>query len=185
MRTLMPEAHREALPRRRRRTIVEDQQDVTVLFADIVGFEEFGRELSSEEALDLLNDIVRAFDEAAEQHGVERVRTTRQGYLASCGLGHAARRQCAPRRGVRDGAGDASSSAIARSRARHLGLRVGIDTGTVTSGLVGRARVVYDMWGDAVNLAFRCRATRARPGIYITQRVADRLPDDRCRSRRR
>jgi class 3 adenylate cyclase len=47
----------------------------------------------------------------------------------------------------------------------------------VTSGLIGRARVVYDMWGDAVNLAFRVQGDSADPGIYVTQRVADRIPD--------
>ncbi|MEO5920928.1 MAG: HAMP domain-containing protein, partial [Pseudolysinimonas sp.] len=85
LRTLMP----EALAKRYKegaRTIVEDHQEVTVLFADIVGFEEYGRGMTSEKGLDILNDIFRAFDEAADTLGVERVRTTRQGYLASCGL---------------------------------------------------------------------------------------------------
>ena len=56
-------------------------------------------------------------------------------------------------------------------------LRAGLDSGRVTSGLIGRARVVYDMWGDAVNLAYRVQGGTDEPGIYITQRVADRLPD--------
>jgi class 3 adenylate cyclase len=58
-----------------------------------------------------------------------------------------------------------------------LDLRAGLDSGKVTSGLIGRARVVYDMWGDAVNLAFRVQGDSDEPGIYVTQRVADRLPD--------
>jgi class 3 adenylate cyclase len=58
-----------------------------------------------------------------------------------------------------------------------LGLRAGLDSGQVTSGLIGRARVVYDLWGDAVNLAFRVQGDSDEPGIYLTQRVADRIPD--------
>ena len=158
------------------RTIVEDHQEVTVLFADIVGFEEYGRGMSSEKGLDILNDIFRAFDEAAESLGVERVRTTRQGYLASCGLSvprvdHARRavefaiemQRIVERFGAQQGA--------------DLSVRAGLDTGTVTSGLVGRSHVVYDLWGDAVSLAFRLQGGANEAGLFLTQRVADKLPD--------
>jgi class 3 adenylate cyclase len=174
--TLMP----EALAKRYRegaRTIVEDHQEVTVLFADIVGFEEFGRGMTSDKALDILNDIFRAFDEAAEALGVERVRTTRQGYLASCGLSvprvdHARRavefaiemQKIVERFGAQQGA--------------DLSVRAGIDSGTVTSGLVGRSHVVYDLWGDAVSLAFRLQGGANEAGLFLTQRVVDKLSDN-------
>jgi class 3 adenylate cyclase len=175
IRTLMPEnlakRYREGV-----RTIVEDHQEVTVLFADIVGFEEFGRKMTSDRALDILNDIFRAFDEAADLLGVERVRTTRQGYLASCGLSvprvdHARRcvefaiemQRIVERFGAQQGA--------------DLSVRVGMDTGTVTSGLVGRSHVVYDLWGDAVSLAFRLQGGANEAGVFLTQRVVDKLPD--------
>jgi class 3 adenylate cyclase len=175
LRTLMPEAlakrYREGV-----RTIVQDHQEVTVLFADIVGFEEFGRGTTSDKALDVLNDIFRAFDEAADLLGVERVRTTRQGYLASCGLSvprvdHARRsvefamemQRIVDRFGAQQGA--------------DLSVRAGLDTGTVTSGLVGRSHVVYDLWGDAVSLAFRLQGGANEAGIFLTQRVVDKLPD--------
>lgn len=176
LRTLMP----EALAKRYKegaRTIVEDHQEVTVLFADIVGFEEYGRSMTSDRALDTLNDIFRAFDEAAEQLGIERVRTTRQGYLASCGLSvprvdHARRsvefaiemQRIVERFGAQKGA--------------DLSVRAGVDTGTVTSGLVGRSHVVYDLWGDAVSLAFRLQGGANEAGIFLTQRVVDKLPDN-------
>jgi class 3 adenylate cyclase len=175
LRTLMP----ETLAKRYRegaKTIVEDHQEVTVLFADIVGFEEFGRGLDSEKALDLLNDIFRAFDDAAEEHGVERVRSTRNGYLASCGL-------TVPRV---DNARRAVSFSVEMAKiverfgaqqGTNLSIRVGIDTGTVTSGLVGRSAMVYDLWGDAVSLAFRLQGGATENGIFLTQRVVDRIPD--------
>lgn len=175
LRTLMP----EALAKRYRegaRTIVEDHQEVTVLFADIVGFEEFSRGQTSDRGLDVLNDIFRAFDEAAEALGVERVRTTRQGYLASCGLSvprvdHARRtvefalemQRIIERFGAQVGAS--------------LSVRAGLDTGTVTSGLVGRSHVVYDLWGDAVSLAFRLQGAANQAGVFLTQRVVDKLPE--------
>ena len=67
-------------------TIAQDHQDVTVIFADIVGLDELSDELPSEESLAILNELVRQFDAAAEDLGVEQVRTLHNGYLASCGL---------------------------------------------------------------------------------------------------
>lgn len=175
LRTLMPETVAKRY-REGARTIVEDHQEVTVLFADVVGFEDFGRGLTSEKALDLLNEIFRSFDEAAEDHGVERVRSTRQGYLASCGL-------TVPRL---DNARRAVSFALEMARiverfgaqqGAELHVRVGLDTGTVTSGLVGRSSMVYDLWGDAVSLAFRLQGGATESGVFLTQRVVDKVPD--------
>ncbi|GAB3603787.1 adenylate/guanylate cyclase domain-containing protein [Microbacterium aureliae] len=156
--------------------ITQDSDDVTVVFADIVGFEELALTMSSEEAVARLNDLIRSFDEAAERHGVERVRTTRQGYLASCGL--ATPRVDNARRAV-DFAVELQTILERYSAQQGVGLRLraGLDSGRVTSGLIGRARVVYDMWGDAVNLAFRVQGDSSEPGIYLTQRVAERLPE--------
>lgn len=156
--------------------ITQDSDDVTVVFADIVGFEELALSMSSDEAIARLNDLIRTFDEAAERHGVERVRTTRQSYLASCGL--ATPRVDNARRAVEFALElDAILERYSAQQGVKLGLRAGLDSGKVTSGLIGRARVVYDMWGDAVNLAFRVQGDSDEPGIYVTQRVADRLPD--------
>lgn len=173
--SLMP----EPLARKYRegqRTIAFDHQEVTVLFADIVGFEAFSRGKSSEAALEHLNEIIRSFDEAGDRLGVERVRTTRAGYLASCGL-------TVPRV---DNARRMVEFAIETHRIlRRLGakygadlqLRAGLDTGTVTSGLVGQSHIAYDLWGDAVTLAYQVQATEGASGIFLTQAVVDRMPD--------
>jgi class 3 adenylate cyclase len=160
------------------KTISEDHKEVSVIYADIVGFDEFSRTLPSEKGLELLNDLVRRFDEAAEEHGVERVRTTRQGYLASCGL--TVPRVDNARRAV-DFAIELQTI-LTRFGAQHgveLNLRAGIDTGTVTAGLVGRSYVAYDLWGDAVNLAFHLQSGTSGAGIYISEQVFDHLADSR------
>lgn len=172
--TLMP----QAVAKRYRdgdQNIVQDHQQVTVLYADIVGFDEYSRNLPSEAALEQLNELLRNFDEAADLHGVERVRTTRSGYLASCGL--TIPRVDNARRTV-DLAVDLQRilERFGAQLGATLNLRAGIDTGTVTSGLVGRSHMVYDLWGDAVSLAFRVQGETAEPGIFLTQRVVDKLP---------
>jgi class 3 adenylate cyclase len=104
------------------------------------------------------------------------VRTTRSGYLASCGL-------TIPRvdnaRRIVDFAMELERIAE-RFGGKHgasLGIRAGIDTGTVTSGLVGQGHIAYDLWGDAVNLAFQLQGTNRESGIFLTQQVVDRMPD--------
>ncbi|WP_343232111.1 adenylate/guanylate cyclase domain-containing protein [Mycolicibacterium sp. CBMA 361] len=115
-------------------------------------------------------------DDAAERNGVEPMRILRNGYTASCGLN-------VPRL---DNVERTVAFAIemqrivARANAEdnlQLGFRAGIDTGTVTSGLVGSSTMIYDMWGSAVDLAYQAQAGGGEPGIYITSRVHDAVHD--------
>ncbi len=156
-------------------TIAEDHVDVSVLYADIVGFEDFSRDRGSEATLETLNELVRQFDEAGTPFGVEHVRTTTKGYLASCGL-------TVPRidnaRRIVDYAIELTRI-VDRFSAQWgvaLSLRAGVDRGEVSSGLVGRAHMVYDLWGDAATLAFRIQSERTESGIFVTDRVAEALP---------
>ena len=159
-------------------TIAQDHQDVTVLFADLDGLDTLSTQLPAEESLAIVNRLIRQFDSAAENLGVEKVRTLHNGYLASCGLN-------VPRLdNVRRTVDFAVEMQLIVDRfnsetGHKLGLRAGIDTGTVTSGLIGRTSLAYDMWGAAVNLAFQVQSGSPQPGIYTTSRVYDLLRDNR------
>jgi class 3 adenylate cyclase len=159
-------------------TIAQDHQNVTVIFADIVGMDELVAKLTSDEQLAIVNKLVRQFDAAAESLGVERIRTLHNGYLASCGLS-------VPRI---DNVRRTVDFAIEMQRIidrynsesdNDLKLRAGIDTGTVTSGLVGRSSLAYDMWGSAVDIANQVQSGSPQPGIYVTSRVYDVMRDSR------
>lgn len=156
--------------------IAEQHQDATVVFADLLGFEEISAELSADESLAVINKLVRQFDGAADSMGIERVRNTHNGYLASCGL-------TVPRL---DNVHRTVEFAMEMQRilkrfnaetGYRLQIRAGIDTGAVTSGLVGRAGLVYDLWGGAVNLASQLRRDASQPGIYVSQNVYDATRD--------
>jgi class 3 adenylate cyclase len=156
--------------------ITEAHENVSVVFAELVGFDELARDLSGEEEIGLLNSLMRGFDEAAEKAGVEKVRTLRGGYLASSGL--VVPRVDNIRRSVEFARG--LVGVIERFNAQNgaqLALRAGVDTGTVTSGLVARTSLAYDLWGDAVNLAYRVRSVSGEPGIYVSQAVRDRTSE--------
>ncbi len=157
-------------------TIAQDHHNVTVIFADIVGLDDLSAELSSDELLAIVNKLTRQFDAAASNLGVEQVRTLHNGYLASCGLS-------VPRL---DNVRRTVDFAIEMQRivdrfngetGHDLKLRAGIDTGTVSSGLVGRSTLAYDMWGAAVNLAYQVQSGSPQPGIYVTSRVYDAMRD--------
>lgn len=157
-------------------TIAQDHQDVTVLFADLVGLEEVTAGLSSDEALGIVNSLVRQFDAAAENLGVERIRTLHNGYLASCGL--TVPRLDNVRRTV-DFAVE-MQHIVARfneETGASLRLRAGIDTGTVISGLIGRNSLAYDMWGAAVNLANQVKSGSPQPGVYVTTQIYEAMRD--------
>ena len=159
-------------------TIAQDHQNVTVIFADIVGLDELAAELNSDELLAIVNKLTRQFDAAAENLGVEQVRTLHNGYLASCGLSM-------PRL---DNVRRTVDFAVEMQRiidrfnaetANELKLRAGIDTGTVTSGLVGRSTLAYDMWGQAVNLAYQVQSGSPQPDVYVTSAVYEVMRDSR------
>jgi class 3 adenylate cyclase len=159
-------------------TIAQDHQNVTVIFADIVGLDELSTELSSDELLAIVNKLTRQFDAAAENLGVEQVRTLHNGYLASCGL--SVPRLDNVRRTV-DFAIEMQQviSRFNGETGHDLKLRAGIDTGTVTSGLVGRSTLAYDMWGSAVNLANQVQSGSPQPGVYVTSAVYEAMRDSR------
>ena len=166
--SLMPESVVERY-RDGEKVIAEEHQDVTVIFADLAGLDEL---------LAIINKLVRQFDAAAETHGVERVRNTHNGYLASCGL-------TVPRLDNNHRTVDFAMDLqrivdrFNSESGRKIQLRSGIDTGTVTSGLVGRAGLVYDLWGGAVHLASKLRRGSAQPGTYVSQDVYDATRDTR------
>ncbi len=158
--------------------IAEEHQDVTVIFADLIGLDELSNDLDAAGSLEIINKLVHQFDAAAATHGVERVRNTHNGYLASCGL-------TVPRldniRRTVDFASE-MQRIVDRFNAetgRNVRLRAGIDTGAVTSGLIGRAGLVYDLWGGAVHLASTMRRGAAQPGVYVTQGVYEATRDTR------
>jgi class 3 adenylate cyclase len=147
--------------------------DVTVAYARISGFDALSRDHGEDRSMAVLSDVVAAFDEAAEQHGVEKVRTIGSSYLAASGLSvdrpdHTARVVEFAREAVR----------IVRrfnaERATALTLEVGINTGPVVGGLVGRRKFIYDLWGDTVQLAREIEVQGAG-SIVVTRAVYDRV----------
>jgi adenylate cyclase len=152
-------------------TIADGKAEVTVLFADIVGFTPLGEDLGAQALVELLNEVFVVFDDLAEAAGLEKIKTIGDAYMVVGGLP-------TPRADHLSAVLDlaiAMCDAISHVTTRHgkpLQLRIGIDTGPVVAGVIGRRKFSYDVWGDTVNTASRMESHGIPGRIQVTERVA-------------
>lgn len=158
--------------KRQETNIADGHADVTVMFADIVNFTHMSEEMSPNETVQLLNDIFSEFDTLAEKHNIEKIKTIGDAYMAAGGL----------RRGNTqyvDAMADmalqmqAFVSRYTAPNGEQMSLRVGLATGAVVAGVIGRRKFSYDLWGDTVNIASRM-SSEARPGLIQVDAVTYR-----------
>lgn len=171
LRSLMP----ETIMRRQRegqRTVAEEHGDVSVVYAEVLGIDEASAGTGPDDLVASVDRLIRQFDSAAEAVGVEPIRTMYTAYLASCGV-------AVPRL---DNAQRAVEFALETQRiidrfreqvGRPVRLWVCVSSGQVVGGLIGSARTVYDIWGDAVSIAYQVRAAMPEAGVYVTAAVHD------------
>jgi class 3 adenylate cyclase len=155
--------------------VIADQfDDVTVLFADIVGFTPFADSRSPADVVAVLNDVFSVFDDLADRHGLEKIKTIGDAYMVVAGLP-------VPREdhevAVAEMALDmrAAVERLGSDRGVELAIRVGIDSGPAVAGVIGRRKFSYDVWGSTVNMASRMESHGVADGIQVTERVHDRL----------
>jgi class 3 adenylate cyclase len=158
---ILPEPIADRL-KRQETNIADGHADVTVMFADIVNFTHMSEEMSPNETVHLLNDIFSEFDALAEKHGIEKIKTVGDAYMAAGGL------RAADTHYV-DAMADISLemhafvSRYVAPNGQKLALRIGLATGPVVAGVIGRRKFSYDLWGDTVNVASRM-ASEAQAG---------------------
>jgi class 3 adenylate cyclase len=145
-------------------TIADGFADVTVMFADIVNFTTLAEGMSPNQIFAMLNKVFSSFDSLAERHGLEKIKTIGDAYMVAGGLN--------------DESSVNYSEAIAQMALdmrdllasdlsvndHRLEIRMGIGTGPVVAGVVGKKKFIYDLWGDTVNLASRITAESV-PGM--------------------
>jgi adenylate cyclase len=156
--------------------IADDFAEVSVLFADIVGFTPFSAHLPPAELLVLLNDIFCMFDRLVVQHGLEKIKTIGDAYMAVGGLP-------TPRPDHAEAVADvalAMQRDIAEFNAAHdssFSMRIGINSGPVVAGVIGTTKFSYDLWGDTVNVASRMESHSIAGKVQVTQATCARLQD--------
>jgi len=141
--------------------------DVTVIFADLVGFSSVAKRLSPGHLVTLLNSFFSAADACAERHGIEKVKTIGDAYLAVCG-GMSTKCNVPAALGfARDVIKEVC--ALANECGIDLKVRIGIHTGPVVGGVIGSNRLSYDYWGDTMNIASRLQGAAPPNGIAVSE----------------
>jgi adenylate cyclase len=151
---ILPVAIAERLKERPGEGIADNVADASVLFSDLVGFTELAQELGAARMVALLDEIVTEFDGLAATHGVEKIKTIGDGYMAVAGVSRAQDDHLARLARVALGL----PGVVKRISAKHgvaLKVRVGIASGPVMAGIIGADKFSYDVWGETVNLASR------------------------------
>ncbi|MFC1853620.1 adenylate/guanylate cyclase domain-containing protein [candidate division CSSED10-310 bacterium] len=151
-----------------REIIADNYAEATVLFSDIVGFTALSRQLTPDQLIRLMNDIFSLFDDLAQKHGLEKIKTIGDGYMLAGGLPvqH------------RDHAVSVARMALDMHQAlakycqqnnKTLNIRTGIDTGPVVAGVIGKSKFAYDLWGPMVNTASRMESSGFAGRIQVTE----------------
>ena len=160
---------REVAARLRSGEAVADAfSDVTVVFVDLVDFSKLAKRLSPGHLVRILNLFVSAADRCAERHGLEKVKTIGDAYLAVLGgMGSAGRDS----RGALHFAHDlvAELEALSEESGIALQVRIGVHTGPVVGGVIGSSRLAYDYWGDTMNIASRLQGVAPANGIAVSE----------------
>jgi class 3 adenylate cyclase len=156
--------------------IADHFPEVTVLFADIVGFTQLSTELPPSELVQILDEIFTTFDEAATHLGIEKIKTIGDAYMAVSGLTHELEDHASSM--VQMGIEMLEAvDRINRRRGTDFELRIGINCGPVVAGVIGKSKFIYDLWGDAVNLASRMESHGTSGRIQVTEEVRTRIGD--------
>ncbi|MCE0484518.1 MAG: response regulator [Methylacidiphilales bacterium] len=156
--------------------IADKFAEVTVLFSDIVDFTPLAASMPAHAVVELLNDLFSRFDLAAHELGIEKIKTIGDAYMAVCGLpekcaDHCERMLKMAQRMMQI----AREFTVERKVALHL--RIGMNSGPVVAGIIGRRKFIYDLWGDTVNLASRMESHGVPDAIQVTRAVFDSLGD--------
>ncbi|WP_373535088.1 adenylate/guanylate cyclase domain-containing protein [Microcoleus sp.] len=156
--------------------IAESFAEVTVMFADIVGFTELSSRISATAVVEVLNDIFSAFDHLADRHGLEKIKTIGDAYMVVGGLP-------TPREDHAEAIANMAIDMLHEIRLLSLehsepfSIRIGISSGPVVAGVIGLKKFIYDLWGDTVNIASRMESHGITGCIQVTAETYEILKD--------
>ncbi|HAM77628.1 MAG TPA: hypothetical protein DCP61_00360, partial [Treponema sp.] len=158
-------------------TIAKEYPNVTVLFTDIVGFTKISGEMKAEEVVTMLNKMFSLFDERAQREGIEKIKTIGDAYMAASGLTQESENDGAEKM-LRFAQGLLSDvQSFNKTSPVKLMIRLGINSGPLVAGVIGKTKFIYDIWGDTVNVASRMESTGLPMRIHVTETTRAQTAD--------
>jgi adenylate cyclase len=178
---ILPREISEAL-KARQQPIAAHYEAASILFADVVEFTPMAATMTPLRVVDLLNEVFQCFDDLVEKYDLEKIKTIGDCYMVAAGVP----RLCPDHaRAIVDLALDMRAAVAERKFGdRQLAFRIGINSGPVVAGVIGRKKFIYDLWGDAVNIASRMESQGQSQSIQITSNTYQLIKDEFvCESR--
>jgi class 3 adenylate cyclase len=172
--SIFPETIADKL-RNSNRSVADSFENVTIFFADIVGFSQLASNKNPSEVVAMLDEIFSEFDALVDKYGIEKIKTIGDSYMAVGGLPVPDARHC---HNIADMAIEINQIIKEKYTEKYnLQLRIGIHTGKAVAGVIGNKKFSYDLWGDSVNIASRFEASGHPEKIHITEDVKNTLGD--------
>jgi guanylate cyclase len=159
-------------------SIADHFDDASILFADVVDFTPLSDRLDAREVVALLDRLFTSFDELVDRHDVEKIKTIGDCYMAAAGVPRERPDHAHALAGLALEMRECAKNCLPDGAARDLRLRIGISSGPVVAGVIGRRRFLYDLWGDTVNMASRMESHGRPDEIQITRSTWELLRDD-------
>ncbi len=168
---ILPENVAKELTEHPGQTISQKYPNATVLFTDIVGFTKMSSGMTAEQTVTMLNNMISLFDERAAKEGIEKIKTIGDAYMAASGL-------------TTDASNDGAEKMIRFARGLvqdvkkfntespfKVQIRIGINSGELVAGVIGKTKFIYDIWGDTVNVASRMESTGQAMQIHVSEQT--------------
>jgi len=174
--SILPEAIAERLKERPGERVADSVADASVLFSDLVGFTGLAQRLGAARTVDLLDQIVTEFDRLAAAHGVEKIKTIGDGYMAVAGVSRP-QPDHLPRLARMALLLPDLVERLSAAHGVELKIRVGIASGPLMAGVIGADKFSYDVWGETVNLASRLESHGLPGEIQVSDAVRGALGD--------
>lgn len=173
---ILPEKIAQTL-KARSGVIADEHRNVSVLFADIVGYTKFSSNKNPASIVATLNDIFTRFDMLVDKRGLEKIKTIGDAYMLAGGLTAAGHQQALE---VAEIALEMMESInlVENVDGGNFSLRIGIDIGSVVAGVIGHQKFAYDLWGDTVNVASRLETNSHSGRIHVSKRFRNQLVNE-------
>lgn len=150
--------------------VAERHENVSILFADIVDFTRFASAFSPNRVVEILNTLFTKFDERAKKEHIEKIKTIGDAYMAA--IFNADNDPDAAKRCIHYARGMLQDlETFNKEEGTHFSMRIGINTGSVVAGVIGKTKFIYDIWGDSVNVASRMESTGIAGKIHVSERI--------------
>jgi class 3 adenylate cyclase len=174
---ILPENIAKELTEDPNKVISNRYPNVSVLFTDVVGFTKISSSMTAQETVIMLNKMMTLFDDRAQREGIEKIKTIGDAYMAAAGLTEEEKNDGALKmvrfaKGLLEDIEEFNKTSPVK-----IQIRIGINSGELVAGVIGKTKFIYDIWGDNVNIASRMESTGSANRIHVSESTYNQIKE--------